>query len=99
LRATPKDSRVARLILLGDSGPLAWVARARDRRPILFAAACGLALAGLGVASGNVIFGTGYAEARGLIQATQGEGDGFGLLKLAAQFRGPTNRRSPQDLR
>jgi H+/Cl- antiporter ClcA len=74
----------ARLILLGDSGPLAWVARARDRRPILFAAACGLALAGLGVASGNVIFGTGYAEARGLIQATQGEGVGFGLLKLAA---------------
>ncbi len=73
-----------RLILLSDRGPLARLAALRERWPVCFAAGCGLAVAGLGVLSGNTIFGTGYSEARGLIQSTAGAGAEFGLLKLAA---------------
>jgi len=73
-----------RAILLPDRGPFARIAAWRQRSPILFAATCGLALAGLGLVSGNVIYGTGYAEARGLIQATHAEAAAFGLQKLAA---------------
>lgn len=73
-----------RTILLADVGPLVRIAKLRDRAPVLFAASCGLALAGLGVAGGGGVYGTGYAEARGLIQSTQGAGAAFGLLKLTA---------------
>jgi len=54
------------------------------RHPLLFAAVCGLALAGLGLVSSGATYGTGYAQARGLVE---GRGDlpaSFFLLKLAA---------------
>jgi H+/Cl- antiporter ClcA len=75
-----------RAILLPDRGPLARIARWQRHSPVLFATACGLALAGLGVLSSGVIYGTGYAEARGLIQATHAEAALFGLQKLAANI-------------
>jgi H+/Cl- antiporter ClcA len=75
----------ARAILLSDR-PLARVRAMRDGKPILFAAACGLALALIGVASGSTVYGTGYAEAHGLVQSTQGAAAAFGLLKLAANI-------------
>jgi H+/Cl- antiporter ClcA len=37
------------------------------RRPILFAAICGLAVAGLGLASAGTTYGTGYAQAREMV--------------------------------
>lgn len=40
-------------------------------RPIVFAAACGLAIAAVGVASGGTTFGSGYAEARGLLDGRE----------------------------
>jgi H+/Cl- antiporter ClcA len=76
----------SRLILLSDTGPLGRIAALRRRAPVLFAAACGLALAGIGVASGSVVYGTGYAEAHGLVQETHGAAAVFGLLKLAANI-------------
>ena len=54
------------------------------RRPILFAALCGLLVALCGIVSGGDVFGTGYAQARALVQGT---GDGsliFGPLKMVA---------------
>jgi H+/Cl- antiporter ClcA len=76
----------ARVILPTQSGMLGYVYRLRRRSPVVFAGACGLALAALGVFSGSEIFGTGYAEAHALVQATHGAAATFGLLKLAANI-------------
>ena len=83
-----------RTILLHDPdpanrNPLARIAAARARRPVAFATACGLALAVLGVTSshfGSGIYGTGYAEARDLVQSAHGAAFAFGWLKLAANI-------------
>jgi H+/Cl- antiporter ClcA len=79
-----------RMILLSDKGPLARVATLRARWPVGFAAGCGLALAVLGILSGfsgsGGIYGTGYAEARDLVQSTHGAAAAFGLLKLGANI-------------
>ncbi|MEO7325428.1 MAG: chloride channel protein [Dokdonella sp.] len=74
----------ARLILLDGAGWLGRIATLRQRGPVRFAAACGLALAMLGFFSGGAIYGTGYAQAHELVQATHGAGAQFGLLKMAA---------------
>jgi len=78
------------LILLDRKGLLSRVGAQRARRPVLFAAACGLVLALLGIASGvlgtGAIYGTGYAEARDLVQATHSAASAFGLLKLTANI-------------
>jgi len=69
--------------------PLARVAALRARWPVAFAAGCGLSLAILGVVSarfGSGIYGTGYAEARDLVQSTHGAAFVFGWLKLAANI-------------
>jgi H+/Cl- antiporter ClcA len=76
----------SRLILLADNRPLAWLAALRERAPVRFAAGCGVALALLGIASGSVIYGTGYSEAQALIQNTENASAGFGLTKLAANI-------------
>ncbi|MEW9572643.1 chloride channel protein [Rhodanobacter sp. Si-c] len=75
----------ARLILLGRRGPLALVGRLRSRNPVLFATACGLALAVIGVLSHGSVYGTGYDQARAFVQeAAQTPGEGFGIAKLLA---------------
>lgn len=76
----------SRLILLGDSGPLGWIRGLRVRAPILFAAGCGLALALIGIYSGGTVYGTGYAQARELVQATHGSALAFGWEKLGANI-------------
>ncbi len=67
-------------------GSLSHVARLRARQPVAFAAVCGLAVAAIGAASGNAIYGTGYAQAQALLQGTQDAPAAFGLLKLAANI-------------
>lgn len=52
--------------------------------PVLFAAACGLALACLGAASGGTIFGTGYEQAQEILRGDAGITPLFGPLKLLA---------------
>jgi H+/Cl- antiporter ClcA len=75
----------ARLILLGRHGPLAYVGRLRAHAPVLFAAGCGLALALLGLCSHNSVYGTGYDQARAIVQnAASMPGEGFGIEKLLA---------------
>lgn len=69
--------------------PFARIAALRAQRPVLFAATCGAALALLGVASGMFgmsVYGTGYAEARDLVQSGHGAAAAFGLLKLGANI-------------
>ncbi|HZX72144.1 MAG TPA: chloride channel protein [Rhodanobacter sp.] len=75
----------ARLILLSRHGPLVYVGRLRARQPVLFAVGCGLALALLGLYSHNTIYGTGYDQARAIVQeAANTPGQGFGIEKLLA---------------
>jgi H+/Cl- antiporter ClcA len=43
----------------------------REQQPVAFGALCGLAIAVIGVLSGGHTFGTGYAEARGLLEGRE----------------------------
>jgi len=52
--------------------------------PIKFAGLCGLALALIGLASGNVVYGSGYAEAKHLLTGTEMVSGGYGLWKILA---------------
>jgi H+/Cl- antiporter ClcA len=54
------------------------------RHPVLFASLCGLGVALLGITSGGAIYGTGYLEARGLMEGTSDLGWSYGPLKLLA---------------
>ncbi len=72
-------------LLLAVSGwlaarPQGWVAR----HPVWFAAACGLVLALIGLASHGATFGTGYAEASGALSQSAPLPWTFAPLKLAA---------------
>ncbi|MFK2876698.1 chloride channel protein [Rhodanobacter hydrolyticus] len=75
----------ARLILLSRHGPLAMVGRLRTRWPVPFAALCGLVLALIGMLSHGNVYGTGYDQARAIVQgAAQMPGESFGIAKLLA---------------
>jgi H+/Cl- antiporter ClcA len=80
--------------LLGGLFSLAVVAVARGlpgapgrfiaRRPIAFAALCGLLIALAGLACGGAIHGTGYGEAKRLLEGAGGVPASFGILKFLA---------------
>ncbi len=53
-------------------------------RPVMTAAACGLLLALLGLASGNTVYGSGYIEAKQILDGTGNLPVSYGLLKLAS---------------
>ena len=53
-------------------------------KPVAFAAACGLALALVGLASGNNTYGSGYSEAKTLLDGNSTLPESFGLLKMTA---------------
>lgn len=64
--------------LAGSMG--AWM----RANPVAFAAACGLILALLGLASGNTTYGSGYSEAKSLLNNNTALPESYGLLKMAA---------------
>lgn len=68
-------------ILVSGSRRLAPV---RMRFPMWVAAACGLAIAGMGFLSGNLTYGTGYQEASQIIASGQTEGIGYPFYKFFA---------------
>ncbi len=75
----------ARLILLDGIALLRWIGRLRERFPIGFALACGLALVALGLSSHGAVYGSGYDQARALLQGTPSGADmTFGGFKLLA---------------
>jgi H+/Cl- antiporter ClcA len=53
-------------------------------QPVAFAVLCGLAIAAIGVVSGGQTYGTGYAQARGVVEGTAHLPAGYAALKLAA---------------
>lgn len=72
----------ARLILPSATGFRGVVGRLRGRSPIVFAAACGLGLVLLSFLSANGLYGTGYGQARDILQGHAVTGPFFGVLKF-----------------
>lgn len=64
--------------LPGRLGPLT------KQYPLPFAAACGLGVALCGLASGDMIYGTGYAQVKSALESGMPLPRDFGVLKLAA---------------
>jgi H+/Cl- antiporter ClcA len=58
----------ARLLIASSRGLPGVVGEVARQRPIAFAAACGLATALLGLASGGLTYGTGYAESKAALE-------------------------------
>ncbi len=54
------------------------------RRPLLFAGLCGLLIAGIGLLSDGATYGTGYQQARSLVEGHADLPSSFFLLKLLA---------------
>ena len=59
------------LILFGGVLP-GWAGRAMGRHPVVFAGLCGLVVAVCGLLSDGAAFGTGYTQARALVQGRVG---------------------------
>ncbi|MDQ2801927.1 MAG: chloride channel protein [Pseudomonadota bacterium] len=71
------------LILFGGNMP-GRLGGAIMRHPVLFSAVCGLIVAVCGLLSGGAAFGTGYTQARALVQGQGGTPATFCVLKLLA---------------
>ncbi|RZZ90291.1 chloride channel protein [Pseudoxanthomonas winnipegensis] len=76
----------SRMILAAMDGRPRWLGRMRAANPVLFAGGCGLVLALLGIVFGAGAFGTGYEQARSLVQDHAVVGHEFGLMKFAANL-------------
>ena len=77
-------ARLLVMSLAGRSGD--WFSRVRSRAPVRFAAACGLAIAVLGLVSHGDTFGSGYTHTRDMLE---GNGDAtplYVLLKFVATW-------------
>ena len=74
----------SRVLILFGRGLPGRLGVAIKRHHVLFAAGCGLVVAACGLLSGGAGFGTGYAQARALVQDGAGVPGGFGALKLLA---------------
>ncbi|WP_086644591.1 chloride channel protein [Acetobacter sp. DsW_063] len=72
------------ILIRASSGLPGAFGRFVAQRPILFAALCGLALAIIGVASGGMTYGTGYAQARAIIQGDEHYPASYFVLKYCA---------------
>ncbi|WP_420826021.1 chloride channel protein [Pseudomonas multiresinivorans] len=73
-----------KLVLPAQHGWIGRMYAVRERFPVRFAAVCGLALALLGVISGNHVFGTGYEETRALLDGNPVTDASFLLWKFLA---------------
>lgn len=76
----------ARVIAEVMGGRPRWFGRVRARHPVLLAGLFGLLLVLLGLWLGEGMFGTGYAQARSLVQGHATVGHEFGLGKLVANL-------------
>lgn len=71
------------LISIGEHLPRG-IRNLRTQHPVVFAAGCGLLLAVIGWLSLGTTFGTGYAQAKLLLQHEQSPAPGFAVLKATA---------------
>ena len=75
------------MMLAGSGGKPRWLGSAAQRGiRCCWPAPAGLLLAGLGIAFGAGAFGTGYEQARSLVQGHAMVGHEFGLMKFAANL-------------
>jgi chloride channel protein, CIC family len=72
------------LVYVSTNGMPGATGKLMRTRPVLFAGLCGLLLAGIGFASGNLTYGTGYVEARDIIERTGEASQAYGILKFLA---------------
>jgi len=72
------------LIFFSRRGLPGKLGRYAREEPIIFAACCGLALATIGAISGGTTYGTGYHEARSILEGTGEMSGAYGILKLLA---------------
>jgi H+/Cl- antiporter ClcA len=61
-----------------------WLIALRTRRPVLFALAVGLVIAAIGVGTHGESWGSGYDQARHLLEGSAPLSEGYGLTKWAA---------------
>ncbi len=72
-------------MIIASAGALPWNLSALKRsRPVLFAAICGLVLAVLALLSHSTTYGTGYHEARSVLEGSGDLPALYGVLKLLA---------------
>lgn len=77
----------ARLLVASLSGSSKdWFSRMRQRFPVRFALACGLAVAVIGVASQNATFGSGYVHTRAMLEGADEPSRIYALLKFLATW-------------
>ncbi len=76
----------AKGVLLTMEGKPAWLGVMRQRHPVLLAASCGVLLVLLAAAFGEGAFGTGYDQARSLVQGHATVGHEFGVMKILANL-------------
>lgn len=76
----------ARLTLASVAGLPGRLGVWQRGRPVLFAAGCGLLIAFLGTVSGGHTWGTGYAEARSIIETGQNASPLYALERAAASL-------------
>lgn len=78
----------ARLLVVSLSGQSRdWFSRMRQRHPVRFAAACGLAVAVIGVVSAGATFGSGYQHTRAILDGAAEAGSALYVpLKFLATW-------------
>ncbi len=74
----------SRILIEFNKGLIGRLGEWMQARPFAFAAACGLVLALLGLASGNNTYGSGYSEAKTLLDGNTLLPESYGLLKMIA---------------
>lgn len=74
----------SRMLIAASRGLPGYLGIMMRERPVAFAALCGLVLALIGLASGSTTYGTGYAEARQIIEDANSLPESYGILKMLA---------------
>jgi H+/Cl- antiporter ClcA len=74
----------SRIVITMSLGFRHRVGRAIKSQPLLFALGCGLAVALCGIASGDTIYGTGYAQVKASLESGAPLPASFGILKFLA---------------
>ncbi|MDD5329734.1 MAG: chloride channel protein [Sulfuricella sp.] len=74
----------SRILTAFASGVPGRAGQAIRQRPVAFAALCGFVLALIGLLSGGTTYGTGYQEARALLETGHALPDSYGVLKMLA---------------
>jgi H+/Cl- antiporter ClcA len=77
----------SRLLIVSLSGQSTdFATRLRSKRPILFAAACGLMVAGIGLLTYGATFGSGYTHTRHMLEGTESTPAVYVLFKFIATW-------------